>query len=826
MKDVTKRDITEKILQTQSTLIDFISKSTPLNLIFEFITEAISDIFYGKYISCIITYDKQNRKVVKCISNNLDKDLILLQENLILEEGNGSHIHSYISNHSIIVEDISTSIEFKNVKEIFIDHEIKSVISFPIIDKNGFCIATLNIYQKNQTQFKKRDLEYLNKLLDIIKIAVENQTKENEKQKLSQIVEKASNLIIISNESGYITWINESVTKLTGYKFNELVGQHIFDFPNVKKYNSEVIKYIQESINKLEVYDVEIYNVSKYGVTYWVEVNGTPYFNDEGKFSGYIQIENDITKRKESDIRLETSEKLLSSITSNITEGIYRSTPDKGILYSNNAFIQLFGFKDLNEVMNIEIASLYANKKERDLLKIKLEKKGVLINEEVLFKRKDGSTFWGSLNSKCVVDENKQIYYDGVIKDITYKRDSEEKLKKYNAQLENIMNALNISSYVSMTDKEGKIIFVNDKFCDVSGYSREFILGKDHNLLNSGYHSKEFWDNMWDTINEGKSWRGDIKNRNKLGTYFWMDTVINPIKNENGEIYRYLSIRNDITDRKIAENEVIRLNESLEQKVIERTSLLNDALEEVRMLNTTLYEANQNLTSLNEEKSEFMGIAAHDLKNPIQGIMFAAELVKTHIDKVSTQQILYNMDFIEKTATRMRDIINNFLSANAIETGKLTLSYENYNINQILDDLVTNYIPVAEKKQVIIKYVSTDVYTKIDKNAFIQICENLISNAIKFSPHNKKVEITLEATEDRYFVYFKDEGPGLTFEDRKKLFKKYAKLSAKPTGGENSTGLGLSIVKKLVEIMNGKIECISEEGNGATFFIDMPVRKY
>ena len=703
---------------------------------------------------------------------------------------------------------------------------LRSVIAYPIFDSQGNCFASFNIYKSSITPFNEFDLQYLDKFLNLIRIAIENRTRLNEKQQLVNIIEKVNNLMLLFNEDNIITWINEAVTKTTGYSKNELIDTNIFDFPNIQKYNPTIFKQIKEAISNKEVFDVEVLNYSKTDKLYWVEINGTPIFDENNNYKGYIQIENDITARKESEKKLIESEQLLSSITSNITEGIYRSTPEKGILYCNNAFARLFGYTGVDEVIETAVPILYANAKDREIIKLKLDRDNRLTNEEVLFKRKDGTTFWGILNSRYVNEGNGEIYYDGVVKDITYKKEAEEQLKSYNFQLENIMSALNVSSYVTMTDLEGKIIFANDKFCEISGYERENLLGKTHKIIQSGYHSKDFWKDMWQTISDGQSWRGEVKNKTKKGEYYWVDTIINPLKNENGEVYRYLALRNDITTRKNAEEEIIRLNESLEEKVIERTSLLHDALEEVRMLNSTLYETNQNLINLNDEKSEFMGIAAHDLKNPIQGIMFAAELIKTHIDKVSTQQIIYNMDFIEKTSARMRDIINNFLSANAIDTGKLTLKYEYLNITQIIDDIVNQYLPIAEKKNVIIKYVSVDVHSKIDKTAFVQICDNLISNAIKFSPYNKKIEITLEANDEKYFVYINDEGPGISYEDRKKLFKKYAKLSAQPTGGENSTGLGLSIVKKLVELMNGKIDCISEQGQGATFIVEMPIKLF
>lgn len=824
MKDITKRKIAEEVILAQSKLIDIISTSHNLEVVFDYICSKIDEIFYKKYTCSIITFDNKNNKVQNYYSNVFTKETLKEFENKSITSGNGSYEEAYKLGQVVIVTDITKSNLYSNVKNIYILENLRSCITYPVFDSLGKCFATFSIYKNNLIPFNEFDLQYIDKFLNLIRIAIENKTKFNEKQQLVNIIEKANNLIIIFNENNKITWINDSVNKLTGYSDNELIGIDIIDFPNIKKNNPIVIDSIIDAINNKTNYEAKLFNYSKNGKHYWVEINGTPIFDDNLVYKGYVQIENDITLRKDSEQKLIENEHLLSSITSNISEGIYRSNLDNNVVYCNNAFARLFGYTGVDEVLVTDFPILFSSVKDKEIIRLKLERDKRLSNEEVLFKRKDESTFWGLLNCRNVRDDNGEMFYDGVVKDISYKKESEVKLKSYNFQLENIMSALNVSSYVTMTDLNGNIIFVNDKFCEISGYDREFLIGKNHNINKSDLHDDAFWKEMWETISDGNPWRGEIRNKNKNGDFYWVDTVINPLKNENDEIYRYLAIRNDITARKIAEEEIIRLNESLEEKVVERTSLLNDALEEVRLLNATLYEANQNLTNMNDEKSEFMAIVAHDLKNPIQGIMFAAELIKTHIEKVSKQQIIYNMDFIEKTATRMRDIINNFLSVSAIDIGILTLEYEYLNINDIINELINHYIPIAQKKNVTIKYVSIDVYSKIDKSALTQICDNIISNAIKFSPYDKKIEITLEAVNDRYYIYVKDEGPGISHEDRKKLFKKYAKLSAKPTGGEHSTGLGLSIVKKLVEFMNGKIDCFSEYGNGATFIIEIPIK--
>ncbi|MBD1210560.1 MAG: hypothetical protein H9535_19185 [Ignavibacteria bacterium] len=269
----------------------------------------------------------------------------------------------------------------------------------------------------------------------------------------------------------------------------------------------------------------------------------------------------------------------------------------------------------------------------------------------------------------------------------------------------------------------------------------------------------------------------------------------------------------------------------------------------VRRKNEELERANQELRILNDEKNEFLGIAAHDLKNPIAAITSFVELLLNEESSLSEDDRRAYLKTIMLSSERMFDIITNLLDINAIERGAIALRPTNIQIMPVITSLVEMYCSRAEQKNITLHTEissSPDTSAYVDERALVQILDNLISNAIKYSPLGKNVVVRIKdkggdvmmhgtektgTNEPSLFllrpssfvrIEVQDEGEGISPDDMTKLFGKFARLSVRPTGGEHSTGLGLSIVKKMVEAMNGYVWCESEVGKGATFIVELP----
>lgn len=255
-------------------------------------------------------------------------------------------------------------------------------------------------------------------------------------------------------------------------------------------------------------------------------------------------------------------------------------------------------------------------------------------------------------------------------------------------------------------------------------------------------------------------------------------------------------------------------------QILNQKSKIFEQAKSISEKNESLLEKNVKLEELNEEKNYIMNVVAHDLKSPLNQIQGLAEVIRLEEGVLSDTQMecLAN---ISTSSQRLSGMINRILDTRAIESDNTGYQPKDIILFPILDQIISSFQPLADQKRITLETTSKLKPVKVrgDAHYIQQVVENLISNSIKFSPHNKKVEITCDIEDNRAVLSFKDQGPGLTEKDHKNLFVEYANLSAKPTGNETSTGLGLSIVKKYVDIMGGDIWCESTFGEGATFYL-------
>lgn len=411
---------------------------------------------------------------------------------------------------------------------------------------------------------------------------------------------------------------------------------------------------------------------------------------------------------------------------------------------------------------------------------------------EIKNKAKDGTFYWVDTTIVPFLNEqNKPRQYVAIRADITERKRAEEQLTVSLKEVGDLKAALDEHAIVAITDAQGKITFVNDKFCAISKYAREELVGQDHRIINSSHHSKEFIREIWTTIARGKVWKGEIKNKAKDGTFYWVDTTIVPFLNEHGKPRQYVAIRADISERKRAEEVASRMY----------------AIEEA-----------------NRIKSEFLANMSHELRTPLNGIIgFGEVLLGGRPGPLNPRQTDFLGDILN-SGRHLLQLINDVLDLAKVEAGKMELKPETFRVEKAIDEVCSVSRGLAHKRRIQIStQVSPDVgEVTIDQQKFKQVLYNLVSNAVKFNNDGGDVEIIARCMGNLLQVQVRDNGIGIREADLPRLFREFEQLDSGAARRFGGTGLGLALTKKIVEFQHGTIAVQSELGAGSTFTVVLP----
>ncbi len=367
---------------------------------------------------------------------------------------------------------------------------------------------------------------------------------------------------------------------------------------------------------------------------------------------------------------------------------------------------------------------------------------------------------------------------------------SQEAFDRSLKELADIKFALDESAIVAITDQRGIINYVNDKFCEIAKYSREELLGQDHRIINSGYHSKEFIRNLWTTIAGGKVWRGEIKNRAKDGSYYWVDTTIVPFLNAEGKPYQYIAIRYDITERKRMEEQFLRAQ---------------------RM----------------ESIGTLAGGIAHDLNNVLSPIMMAVDMLRLKTTDEGSRKWL---DVLRTNAERGADMVRQVLSfARGVEGERVALQPKH-----LIKEIVKILRETLPKSIEINFQIPNDLWIiSADATQMHQVLMNLCVNArdamadggsISIKAENVYIDenyarMHLEAKPGRFvMISVADTGPGMSPEIQSRIFEPFFTTKEMTKG----TGLGLSTALTIVKSHGGFINVYSELHKGSQFTLYLP----
>jgi PAS domain S-box-containing protein len=341
-------------------------------------------------------------------------------------------------------------------------------------------------------------------------------------------------------------------------------------------------------------------------------------------------------------------------------------------------------------------------------------------------------------------------------------------------QLADIKRALDHAAIVATTDVSGRITYVNDKFCEISGYSRDELLGQDHRIINSAYHEKEFIRNLWRTIASGHVWHGEIRNRAKDGHYYWVDTTIVPFLTDQGKPYQYIAIRADITARKEAED-----------KLAQQASLAR--------------------------VGQMAAVVAHEVRNPLAGIKGAMQILMSRRSAGDTD------------AQVMRDIVARIDSLSELIDDLMLFArpraprLDMVDLRGLIQDAVAaiRRDPAGERIEIAVEGES--VPAPVDAEMIRATILNLLLNAAQALNGQGRVSIRLGRQGEVASLEVRDSGPGIPAEIREQVLEPF--FTTKARGG----GLGLPIAKRTAEMHGGTLELSCPAEGGTSVILTLPI---
>ncbi len=504
---------------------------------------------------------------------------------------------------------------------------------------------------------------------------------------------------------------------------------------------------------------------------------------DHEKVVGFFVIVTDITP-------LISSNHQMNFAVQAADTGVFKVDLVGNLFYGNDAWLQMSGLISGSTACRVWMDTIYPEDHERFFSEWQ---KGLQSQNsfEILARlgEREGEVRHVIFRFSEILDSlGGVVGYSGLVQD----------MKSFRAAAlfnEFYRNALDRCAIVAFTDPKGKITYANDKFCQISGYGLEELIGNDHRLINSGKMGKEFFRKMWETISAGQSWQGEICNRAKNGSDYWVSTTILPFLGPGGKIERYVSVRHDITQEK--------------QQQLELTQTRELAL------------------TASKAKADFFATVSHEIRTPLNGIIGMTQVLAA-TSLLNAQQIECTQ-IILHSSQRLLALINDVLDFSKIEAGKVELEETEFDLVEHLGAVLKSFQYACKVKGIDFEMSSNEEHKLVygDSGRLGQVISNLVSNAVKFTKKGiVSVSIHLETRGDltHGVITVKDTGVGISEAAKKNLYQDFSQAEQNTSRLYGGTGLGLSISKRLLDLMKGQISLESAVGEGSTFKVEISFR--
>jgi PAS domain S-box-containing protein len=401
----------------------------------------------------------------------------------------------------------------------------------------------------------------------------------------------------------------------------------------------------------------------------------------------------------------------------------------------------------------------------------------------------------------------------------------ESRLKEQNEHIRKLSRAVEQSpSMVIITDSQGVIEYVNPKFIRVTGYTYEEVIGRTPQIFKSDMTAPDLYETLWSTITSGHVWHGDFLNRKKNGELYWEAASIAPVFDEAGEITHFVAVKEDITSRKRAEEEIEALNASLEARARELETVnnkLKDAFHELEAANHELEMANSELESANKELEAFNYSVSHDLKKPLTNINgYCQVILHLHADQLNEQTRNYLMDIYSGTL-RMNRLIDTLLDFSRLS--RCEMVRETVNLSGMAMELAAE-LRLAEPERPVTFKIADGILAYGDAGLLRVAMGNIIGNAWKYSARKETttIEFNMMGHEGKPVYFIRDNGAGFDMADADRIFNPFQRLHSRDEYAGN--GIGLAMVQRIIQRHGGRVWAKAKPEEGATFFFTLPQR--
>ncbi|MBK7228672.1 MAG: PAS domain S-box protein [Ignavibacteriales bacterium] len=696
------------------------------------------------------------------------------------EEALGAKANNAVS---ILSENFLDSVRLKlNEKEY---HKI--VLSY--FDKN----REKKTYEAYFTYLNEKNDRIIIKSVDISdKILFEDGLKQSLKG-LRDLLSKSPSMIVNIDHDGQILYANPAFQKRLDYSEEELLSSSFYNLVDANYIDNNIFDFKSFIGDEPKQIDLPLKN-KKGKITLFKGV----FHPSKDKETTLRNFSCFFNEYEEHSFGTEES-KLFHSLVENAYDGI-ALTSDGRVLIANQSFANIFGYGKSSELINKEIVELSSNDdiiKVAEYFRLLERKKEIPTRFDFLGKKKDGSNIHTELSIGSF-ESNGKNYFVMIARDVTERIRTQRAIRESEEKYRNITE--NIDDFLFTFERIGlalRPIFCTSSIQKVTGYTQaEFLT--DSKMFLKAIHPSDFAQMKPKLINLLKSriqLSGEFEFRiiNKQGNIVWVRAKINIVRTGTGRIQKIFGLVSDVTFRKRAEEE--------------------------------LKKSTQNLIKLNETKDRFISIISHDLRTPFSSILGFTDLLANDEELTDDERKQY-VKYIQESSRSMLALVNSLLDWTRLQTGRIKFEPQKIDVSKIVIDSVNALSGTAIQKGIeVTSFVNQSLHLFVDKSLILQVFNNLISNAIKFTNKGGSINILSEAVTSSRFVKFivKDTGVGIKDDDLAKLFSVDAKYTSEGTAGEKGSGLGLSLVKEIIEKHGGAIEVESEYGKGTEFIFTLPI---